>query len=217
MDTAEEIELAIFRHLSTRRPLALASLAALAGCATVGPRVGWTAYSTRLAAYRIDYELPNDGVALVAPEPEVKLAIPRHELVSLFAQLGYGAAAAGGLPPTRLSLGFGRMPDGPQSGTPSVERLGELVLANARATHRSIRYVGAVERVGKQDWFRIENHVAGSAGVQPEAVVYYRPLDPSHYVFVWGLWEASARSTPQDVDEHQRVLRQVVERTRLTP
>lgn len=183
---------------------------------SVANPVDWTAHSTLLGEYRVEYALPPGGVALQAPAAERKLKLTKHEKVALFASLGFGPGSENAPPPTRLSIGFGRIPGGTQPETPSVERLGQLVLGEALASHQAMRYHYAIERVGDQTWFRLETHLPGSDGVQPEATVYYQSLDASHYLFVWGFWGASVRATQQDVEDRRRMLQQVVERCRVT-
>lgn len=197
------------------RSLAIVPVAVLAACASLGSEPGWTSYVTRLADYEIRYALPSDGIEIEKPLPEKELVLGKREKVSLFASLGYGPRDPDGPPPAQISLGFGGMPGGAQPETPSVERLGDLVLGEARATHPAIRYESGLERIGKATWFRLENHVQDSDGVQPEAVVYYRPLDASYYLFVWGIWKPSMRRTQQDIEERQRVLRRAVESCRV--
>jgi hypothetical protein len=208
------------RTTDPRSPLATALLLGIAlatsGCRSLGIDPGWSAYETRIDAHAIHYALPKGGVALQPPQASWPLAIPKRDKVSIFASIGYGEPA-GEQAPVRLSLGLGRVPGGPLTATPSVEQLGALVLAEAQRVHKQIRYTSELQAVGDTTWFRLENDVPGSEGVQPEAVVYYQPLNASHYVFVWGFWAPEVRRSAADLETHRRELEHVVARTRIEP
>jgi len=176
----------------------------------------WPSYETAIGDHLVRYRVPSDGRVLREPQAEADPDFPRREIVWIFAAFGYDAPAeARGLPPTRISFGIGRVPGGPLQSAPSPEELGDRVVREASLGGRPILYHGDVVELGSRSWFRLENDVRSSGGIQPEAVIYYAPLDGARYLFVWGFWAKSVRQTAEQVALHRETLRQVVASTRI--
>ena len=190
---------------------------ALAGCQSLPFRsetAGWPRYESRIGEHVVRYRVPPDGRVLRESQAEVDPDFPRREIVWQFAVFGYDSPPnSRALPPTRISFGIGRVPGGPLPAAPSAKELGDRVVRQASMGGRPILYHGDVVEIGDQSWFRLENDVQGSGGVQPEAVIYYAPLDGRSYLFVWGFWAKSVRQTTDQLAAHRATLARIVANT----